>query len=200
MLIYCFKGIYENNLGKLINAVRDHKIKYAFLFGCPKSPWLTPLRYHHTFSFTLLKWFCIYLMILEVLHVPGKYQHSQPTIPPPPECELLPSRWDRWPAPPPAWLGPWLYRSFEHARWRGNPRAPWNPTWAKKVQLHSCSRHCSTLWKVKLFVCHVRRSAHPLLNLPRSQICAVIHMPIVHSYCSMKRLPLFLVCTVCMCN
>ena len=36
------------------------------------------------------------------------------------------------------------------------------------------------------------------VNVPCSPICTVIHTPMVHSYCSMKRLPLFLVRTVCM--
>ena len=31
------------------------------------------------------------------------------------------------------------------------------------------------------------------VNVPRLPICTVIHTPMVHSYCSMKRLPLFLV-------
>ena len=34
------------------------------------------------------------------------------------------------------------------------------------------------------------------VHLPSSPICTVINMPIVHSYCSMKRLPSFLVCIV----
>ena len=44
--------------------------------------------------------------------------------------------------------------------------------------------------------CMPRSPICTLVNLPTSPICTVIHTPIVHSYYSMKRLPLLLVRTV----
>ena len=49
-----------------------------------------------------------------------------------------------------------------------------------------------------LTLCLPRSPICTSVNVPRSPICTVIHTPIVHAYCSMKRLPLFLVRTVCM--
>ena len=48
-----------------------------------------------------------------------------------------------------------------------------------------------------LTLCLPRSPICTSVNVPRSPICTVIHTPMVHSYCSMKRLPLFLVRTVC---
>ena len=47
-----------------------------------------------------------------------------------------------------------------------------------------------------LTLCLPRSPICTSVKLPRSPICTVIHTPIVHSYCSMKRFPLFLVRTV----
>ena len=49
-----------------------------------------------------------------------------------------------------------------------------------------------------LTLCLPRSPICTSVNVPRSPICTVIHTPMVHSYCSMKWLPLFLVRTVCM--
>ena len=47
-----------------------------------------------------------------------------------------------------------------------------------------------------LTLCLPRSPICTSVKMPRSPICTVIHTPIVHSYCSMKRFPLFLVRTV----
>ena len=63
---------------------------------------------------------------------------------------------------------------------------------------NNCKLWPSHDWTHSLTLCLPHSPICTSVNVPRSPICTVIHTPMVHSYCSMKRLPLFLVRTVCM--
>ena len=71
--------------------------------------------------------------------------------------------------------------------------------------MNFCCVHFITKWHfppddqwiyIALTLCLPRWPISTSVKLPRSPISRVIHTPIVHLYCSMKRFPLFLVRTV----